>query len=452
MLRSSINSLLQFGSLLTRTTSRITSVASTTKFKSNQQRCSLHLHEFQAHQLLKEVGVNVPEGGVAETPDQAEEIAQELDTQDLVIKAQVHTGGRGKGEFVGSGLKGGVHLCNTPEEIRNLADRMIGYRLVTKQSGPEGKPVTKVFIVRRHFIRREMYFAILYDRETQGPVLVGSAKGGMDIELVASETPQLIFKEPIDIVEGIKPEQIKKLAGKMGVSTKLLDEAAEQITRLYNLFLSVDATLIEVNPFAETASGRVMAVDAKINIDDNALFRQPKIEAMRDISQEDPRDVAASEHNLSFIGLDGDIGCLVNGAGLAMATMDMIKLHGGTPANFLDVGGGATEKQVTEALKIVAKDPNVRAVLVNIFGGIMKCDIIAIGILNAAKSLNLKTPLVVRLQGTRVEEAKNIIESSGLRIIAADDLDDAAEKSVRVAKIVSMAREASLHVSFELPL
>jgi len=274
----------------------------------------------------------------------------------------------------------------------------------------------------------------------------------MDIEDVAAEDPSAIVKQPIDIMKGVLPEQAKSFAEKLGFKGAQIADAVDQITKLYNLFMKTDATLLEINPLAETSSGDIMCVDAKMNFDDNAEFRQPQIFALRDPTQEDPRDVAAAQFNLNYIGLDGDIGCLVNGAGLAMATMDIIKLYGGSPANFLDVGGGASEKQVTEALRLIASEPTVRAILINIFGGIMKCDLIALGIINAVKILNLRKPLVVRLQGTNVEEAKRILEASGLRVIPADDLDDAAQKAVRVSKIVEMAEDASLQVSFELPL
>lgn len=416
-----------------------------------QQARNLHIHEYQCHKLMRDAGISVPNGGVAETPDEAEAVARSLQTEDMIVKAQVHTGGRGKGVF-DNGFKGGVHICNTPLEVRGIAQKMLGHRLKTKQSGPEGKLVSRIFIGQRHFIRREMYFAILMDRLTAGPVLVGSSKGGVDIEDVAAEDPTAIIKEPIDVTKGIERQKAIDFAHKLGFKGWSAEEAAQQIKKLYDLFLKTDATLLEINPLAETSAGNVLCVDAKMNFDDNAEFRQQALFKLRDHSQEDVRDVAAAEFGLNYIGLDGDIGCLVNGAGLAMATMDIIKLYGGSPANFLDVGGGATEKQVTEALRLIASEPTVRAILINIFGGIMKCDLIALGIINAVKTLNLRKPLVVRLQGTNVEEAKRILEASGLRVIPADDLDDAAQKAVRVSQIVSMAEEASLQVSFELPM
>jgi len=410
----------------------------------------LHIHEYQGVELMRKFGISVIEGSVASSPEEAEQIARSLNTQDFVIKAQVHSGGRGLGVF-DNGFKGGVHICNTPEEAKGYALKMLHHRLRTKQSGPEGKLVEKLFVGKRHFIRREMYFAILLDRQYHGPVMVGSSKGGVDIETIAAEHPEAIYKIPFEL-DNPSREAAIKMAEKLGFKGSLIQEASDQIMRLVKLFIKCDSTLVEVNPFCETASGHVLALDAKLNFDDNAEFRQKELFSLRDFSQEDPREVEAIKHELNFIGLDGDIGCLVNGAGLAMATMDMIKLNGGKPANFLDIGGGATEKQVTEALKILAGDINVRSILVNIFGGIMKCDIIALGILNAVKVLNLRTPLVLRLQGTNVNEAKKIIEGSGLRVIAADDLDDAAQKAVQVTKIVNMAREAQLSVSFELPL
>ncbi|KYR01212.1 succinate-CoA ligase (ADP-forming) [Tieghemostelium lacteum] len=411
----------------------------------------LNIHEYQAQKLMKNFGIECPKGNVAITPEESEKIGELLNTQDLVVKAQILAGGRGKGIFT-SGLKGGVHICNSPEEVKKFAGKMLGHTLVTKQTGPEGKVVHQVYIAERHYLRREMYFAILMDRKTGGPVLVGSPEGGVDIEAVARDNPSAIYKEPVDIMQGIKPEQTKRLAEKLGFSPKNIEKAQDQMTKLYNFFIKNDCTLVEINPFAETASGEVMCMDAKLNFDDNAAFRHQDIFQLRDKSQEDAREVKASEYDLNYIGLDGNIGCLVNGAGLAMASMDIIKLYGGNPANFLDVGGGATQKQVTEAIKLISSDPNVKSILVNIFGGIMKCDIIALGIIAAVKELSIKTPLVVRLQGTNVQSAKKIMEESGLRLIAADDLDDAAQKAVKIAEIVSLAEKSELEISFRLPL
>eukprot|EP01102_Stenamoeba_stenopodia_P001293 TRINITY_DN1111_c0_g1_i11.p1 TRINITY_DN1111_c0_g1~~TRINITY_DN1111_c0_g1_i11.p1 ORF type:complete len:348 (-),score=113.39 TRINITY_DN1111_c0_g1_i11:1174-2217(-) len=337
-----------FNRLVARSSSSSTSSLSASSVLLAQAQRKLHIHEYQCHKLMKDAGISVPNGGVAETPEEAESVARGLHTEDMIVKAQVHTGGRGKGVF-DNGFKGGVHICNTPSEVRGLAQKMLGHRLKTKQSGPEGKLVSKIFIGQRHFIRREMYFAILMDRHAAGPVLVGSSRGGVDIEDVAAEDPNAIVKESIDIKKGVEHQQAVNFAHKLGFKGASIEEAAEQIKKLYNLFLKTDATLLEINPLAETSSGNVLCVDAKMNFDDNAEFRQPAIFKLRDHSQEDARDVAAAEYGLNYIGLDGDIGCLVNGAGLAMATMDIIKLYGGSPANFLDVGGGATEKQVSRS-------------------------------------------------------------------------------------------------------
>jgi len=400
---------------------------------------------------MAKFGIHVPPHQVATTPDEAFKLAQGFNSFDLVIKAQVLAGGRGKGVF-SNGFVGGVHLATTPEEVRELSSKMLGQRLVTKQTGPEGKPCDQVVITTRHYLRAEKYFAILLDRVSCGPMLMGSPKGGVDIEGVAHETPELIFKEPVDIKTGPSLAQLMRLAEKIGFRTEIREEAAQQMQRIYDMFIAVDATLIEVNPFAETARGEVMCLDAKVNFDDNASFRQKQIFAKKDWRQDDAREVQAAEHDLNFIGLDGNIGCLVNGAGLAMATMDVIKLCGGSPANFLDVGGGATEKQVSEAFKILAGDPKVRAILVNIFGGIMRCDVIAAGIVNAARVTNLTVPVVVRLQGTNVEEGRQILEGSGMKIFSANDLTEAATKAVKMGQILDMAREASLGITFELPL
>lgn len=309
---------------------------------------------------------------------------------------------------------------------------MIGHNLITKQTGPEGVPVKTVMVAEALDIAREVYFAILMDRASGGPVLVASPQGGMDIEAVAEETPELIFKVPIDINKGVQPEQTRKLAEQLGFKGPNVNTASEQMQRLYKLFMGVDATMVEINPFGETPTGEVVAFDAKINFDDNAEFRQKDIFAQRDFEMEDPREAEAAKYNLNYIGMDGNIGCLVNGAGLAMATMDIIKLRGGSPANFLDVGGGATETAVREAFKIITSDKQVKAILVNIFGGIMKCDTIAKGVVAAAREVKLSIPLVVRLEGTNVTLAKQILaENKDVAIISADDLDDAAIKAVK---------------------
>jgi len=411
----------------------------------------LHVHEYQAQKMMKQFGINCPNGNVAETPAEAQKIAEVLHTPDLVIKAQVLAGGRGKGTF-DNGFKGGVHVTSSAKELREYAEKMIGHLLITKQTGSKGRPVNKVFVCERYYLRKEMYFAILMDRKVGGPAFVVSPQGGMDIEQVARDSPDKIFVEPIDIKIGPTQEQTKRVAEQMGFSSGKIEEAQAQMKKMYDFFMQHDCSLLEINPMAETSTGSVMAMDAKLNFDENASFRQKEVFAMRDKSQEDPREVKAGEHDLNYIGLDGNIGCLVNGAGLAMATLDIIKLYGGNPANFLDVGGGATQKQVTEAIKIISSDPNVKSILVNIFGGIMKCDVIALGLIAAVKETGIKIPLVVRLQGTNVDAARKIMEESGLRLISADDLDEAAQKAVRISEIVSLAQQAQLGVSFEIPI
>eukprot|EP00474_Spongospora_subterranea_P001443 CRZ01901.1 hypothetical protein [Spongospora subterranea] len=330
---------------------------------------------------------------------------------------------------------------------------MLGQRLVTKQTGPAGRPVDVVYVVERLYLRRECYFAILLDRAANGPVLIASPKGGMDIEKVAAETPELIFSEPVgDLEAGPSDEQLTRLSKGMGFPDEAEEDAKKLMLSLYHLFRKTDSTLIEINPLCETHDGLVRCADAKLNFDDNAEFRQKEIFKLRDRSQEDPREVTASKYNLNYIGLNGNIGCLVNGAGLAMATMDIIKLHGGSPANFLDLGGGASETEVTKAFEILNDDDNVQAIMVVIFGGIMRCDIIALGIINAVTQIGLKKPLVVRLEGTNVDTANKLIEESGLRMMTCDDLEDAARKAVRVAEIVKMAKDVDVTVKFELPL
>lgn len=379
---------------------------------------------------MDKYGITTQKWRLVSSLDQAESQAKALSAKEIVVKAQIHAGGRGKGHFKENNFQGGVKLCKTPAEARDLVGKMLGNHLVTKQTGPEGAQVGKVMLAESIDLAKELYFAILLDRKHQGPVIVASPKGGMDIEAVAEEHPDQIFHEVIDFTKGPQPEQTKRIAEKLGFTGKDVALAQEQMHRLYELFLKSDATMVEVNPFAVTPEGKIYCVDAKINFDDNAAFRQKEIFAYRDTTQEDPREVAAHKFDLNFVGMDGNIGCMVNGAGLAMATMDIIKLHKGTPANFLDVGGGANEKQVTEAFKILDSDPRVKAILVNIFGGIMKCDIIAKGIVAACQQIHLRVPLVVRLAGTNVELGKQILQSSGLNIITADDLDQAAQKAV----------------------
>jgi succinyl-CoA synthetase beta subunit len=392
----------------------------------------MNIHEYQAKELLDLFGVANSPGGVASTPEEAEKIAASLNTQDLVIKAQVHAGGRGKGTFK-NGFKGGVHLCKTPAEIRDTASKMLGETLVTHQTGEDGRVVRKVLVAKSVEIQKELYFAILIDRAISAPVIVASTEGGVDIEAVAEHTPEKIFHLPVDPLIGLQPYEARKLAKMLGIPTALLKNAATLFENLYKLFIARDCSMVEVNPLVITKDNQVLALDAKFNFDDNALFRHPDVQAYRDIEEEDPREVEASKHSLSYIGLDGNIACLVNGAGLAMATMDIIKHNGGEPANFLDVGGGASEQQVTEAFKILVADSRVKAILVNIFGGIMKCDVIAQGIINAVKAVNLPVPLVVRLEGTNVDAGRKLLSESGLKLTAATDIADAAKKVVAAA-------------------
>jgi len=392
----------------------------------------MNIHEYQAKELLKRFDVATTRGKVASTLDEAEQIVRELGDVEIVIKAQIHAGGRGKGVFK-NGFKGGVHVLKTPEEIREVAAKMLGQVLVTHQTGPGGRAVNKVLVAESAEIAREIYFAILLDRATAVPLIVASTEGGVEIETVAAKSPEKIIREAIDPLAGLQPFQTRKLAKQLGFDSSQLKSASKLFEGLYRTFIAFDCSMVEVNPLVVTAKGDVLALDAKFNFDDNALYRHPEIAAMRDVAEEDPREVEASKHGLNYIGLDGNIACLVNGAGLAMATMDIIKFYGGEPANFLDVGGGATEEQVTEAFKILIADKKVKAILVNIFGGIMKCDVIAQGIINAAKTVKLSVPLVVRLEGTNVERGKQLLKESGVALIAADDLADAAQKAVAAA-------------------
>ena len=398
----------------------------------------MNIHEHQARELLQKFNVATTRGKVASTLDDAEQIARQLGDVEVVVKAQIHAGGRGKGTFK-NGFKGGVHVRKTPGEVREVAAKMLGQILVTHQTGPAGRVVNKVLVAESAEIAREIYFAVLLDRATAAPLIVASTEGGVEIETVAAKSPEKIIREPIDPLAGLQPFQTRKLAKQLGFESSQLKSASKLFEGLYRTFIAFDCSMVEVNPLVLTIKGEVLALDAKFNFDDNALYRHPEIAAMRDVAEEDPREVEASKHGLSYIGLDGNIACLVNGAGLAMATMDIIKFYGGEPANFLDVGGGATEEQVTEAFKILISDKNVKAILVNIFGGIMKCDIIAQGIINAAKTLKLSVPLVVRLEGTNVEKGKQLLKESGLALIAADDLADAAQKAVAAAGSKSAA-------------
>ena len=413
----------------------------------------MNIHEYQAKELLQKFGVATPRGEVASTPEEAERVARELGDVDLatgrvrptgglVVKAQIHAGGRGKGTFT-NGFKGGVHLVKSVKEAREVASKMLGQTLVTHQTGPAGRVVNKVLVVESAEIAREIYFAILLDRATAAPLIVASTEGGVEIETVAAKSPEKIIREPIDPLAGLQPFQTRKLAKRLAFEASQTRAATKLFDGLYRAFIGCDCSMVEINPLVVTPKGEVLALDAKFNFDDNALYRHPEIAAMRDTAEEDPREVEASKHGLSYIGLDGNIACLVNGAGLAMATMDIIKFYGGSPANFLDVGGGATEEQVTEAFKILIADKNVKAILVNIFGGIMKGDVIAQGIINAAKTVKLSVPLVVRLEGTNVEKGKQLLKESGLSLTAADDLADAAQKAVAAANSKSQAAAES---------
>ena len=396
----------------------------------------MNIHEYQAKELLQKFDVATTRGRVAATLDDVEQIARELGDVDIVVKAQIHAGGRGKGAFK-NGFKGGVHVRKTPAEVREVAAKMLGQILVTHQTGPAGRTVNKVLVAESAGIAREIYFAILLDRATAAPLVVASTEGGVEIEAVAAKSPEKIIREAIDPLAGLQPFQARKIAKQLGFESSQLKNASKLFEGLYRTFIAFDCSMVEVNPLVVTTKGEVLALDAKFNFDDNALYRHPEIAALRDVAQEDPREVEASKHGLNYIGLDGNIACLVNGAGLAMATMDIIKFYGGEPANFLDVGGGANEQQVTEAFKILLADKKVKAILVNIFGGIMKCDVIAQGIINAAKTIKRSVPVVVRLEGTNVERAKQLLKESGLALITAGDLADAAQKAVAAAVAVN---------------
>jgi len=393
----------------------------------------MNIHEYQAKQLFEKFGVATPKGIVASTAEEAGKAAREIGGPGLVVKAQIHAGGRGKGTFK-NGFKGGVHVVDAPEQAQEIAGKMLGQTLVTHQTGPDGKLVSKVLIAKSVDISKEYYFAILFDRGSSGHAIIASTEGGMNIEEVAEKTPEKIFKEFVHPTLGLQGYQCRKIASSLGLRGALASQAVKLFTALWNLYLKSDCSLVEINPLAITTDNQVVALDAKFNFDDNALYRQKDVVGMRDTTEEDPREVAASEFGLNYIGLDGNIACLVNGAGLAMSTMDIIKFHGGEPANFLDVGGGATKEQVTAAFKIILGDPNVKGILVNIFGGIMDCNIIATGIIAAAQEVSLGIPLVVRLEGNNVEAGKATLAASGLAITSAGDLSDAAQKIVAAVK------------------
>jgi succinyl-CoA synthetase beta subunit len=389
----------------------------------------MNIHEYQAKELFEKFAVATPKGKVASSGAEARAAAEELGGKGIVVKAQVHAGGRGKGSFT-NGFKGGVHLVDDSAKAEEIAAKMIGQTLVTHQTGPEGKLVSKVLIAKSVDIKKELYFAVLFDRASSTHAVIASTEGGMNIEEVAEKTPEKIFKELVHPTLGLQAYQCRKLAAALGLKGALMTQAVKLFTALYKLYISTDCCLVEVNPLAITSDDQLVALDAKFNFDDNSLFRQPAVVSMRDKTEEDPREVAASEFNLSYIGLDGNIACLVNGAGLAMSTMDIIKFHGGEPANFLDVGGGASKDQVTAAFKIILGDPKVKGILVNIFGGIMDCNIIANGIVAAAQEVGLSIPLVVRLEGNNVEAGKQTLKDSGLAITSAEGLTDAAQKIV----------------------
>ncbi|MBF0308146.1 MAG: ADP-forming succinate--CoA ligase subunit beta [Magnetococcales bacterium] len=386
----------------------------------------MNIHEYQAKEILARYGVAVPRGRVAYSPAEAEAIARELGGDVFVVKAQIHAGGRGKG--------GGVKVAKSVAEVRERAKEILGMTLVTKQTGPQGKVVRRIYVEEGCNIARELYLGMVVDRGTGRITMMASTEGGMEIEEVAARTPEKILKVAIDPAVGFQGFQARQLAFGLGLEGKQVGKAVKFMTGLYNAFESCDGSLAEINPLVVTKEGEVMALDAKMNFDSNALFRHKDIEELRDFDEENPKEVEASKYDLNYIALDGSIGCMVNGAGLAMATMDIIKLKGGSPANFLDVGGGATTDRVTAAFKIILSDPNVKAVLVNIFGGIMRCDVIAEGVVAAARDVALKVPLVVRLEGTNVKQGKEILAASGLPIISADDLNEAAEKVVAAIK------------------
>jgi succinyl-CoA synthetase beta subunit len=385
----------------------------------------MNLHEYQSKKLFTEYGIPVPDGIPAETAEAAQEAAIALGGDLWVVKAQVHAGGRGKA--------GGVKLARSPEEVLEFAGEMLGTMLVTHQSGPEGLPVDVVYVEAGSDIERELYLSMLVDRAVSKVSLIASAAGGMDIEQVAAETPEKILTAAISAERGVEDAQAQKLATGLGLNEKQSKQFADLIERIYRLFIECDASLVEVNPLIITGSGDVLALDAKVNIDDNALFRQERLGELRDRRQEDDREREAARHNLNYVSLDGDIACMVNGAGLAMATMDLIKLHGGEPANFLDVGGGATSERVAAAFKLILSNQNVQAILVNIFGGIVRCDLIAQGIISAVKEVGVRVPVVVRLEGTNVIKGRTLLAESGLDIVAADDLTDAAQKAIAFA-------------------
>ena len=388
----------------------------------------MNIHEFQAKKILAKYGVSIPKGKEAYSSSEAAAVALEIGGKKWVVKAQIHAGGRGKA--------GGVKIADSVEEVTKISNKLLGMQLITHQTGPEGKKVNKIFIEEGINIVSELYLGIVLDRSNEKYVMMGSTEGGTEIEVVAEKTPKKIFKVQIDPLIGMQAYQARQLVFKLGLSKAVSNKAVTFMLALAKTVEETDASLVEINPLVITDNNNVLALDAKMNFDDNALYRHKDIESLRDEDEEDPRELEAAKHDLNYISLDGNIGCMVNGAGLAMATMDIIKLEGGTPANFLDVGGGATKERVEQALKIILSDEKVKAVLINIFGGIMRCDVIAEGVVSAAKNIEINIPLIVRLAGTNVEKGKDILNNSGLDIISADSLGDAAKK------VVSSIREA----------
>ena len=396
----------------------------------------MNIHEYQAKQLLKEYGLPVSDGRAVTRAEEAKTAAGAMDGPIWVVKAQIHAGGRGKGTFKEpeAGEKGGVRIAKSVEEAEEFATQMLGRTLVTHQTGPVGKQVNRIYIEDGSDIATELYLAILVDRETSRISFIASTEGGMDIEEVAASTPEKIITFSVDPASGISGFHGRKIAFALGLEGKAQKQCVKMVGQLYNLFQEKDCSMLEINPLIVNTAGDVHCLDCKMNFDSNALYRHPELMELRDETEEDAKELAASKFDLNYIALDGEIGCMVNGAGLAMATMDIIKLYGSEPANFLDVGGGATKEKVTEAFKIITSDPNVKGILVNIFGGIMRCDVIAEGVVAAVKEVGLKVPLVVRLEGTNVELGKEIIKNSGLNVVAGDDLGDAAKKIVAAVK------------------
>jgi len=391
----------------------------------------MNIHEYQAKALLEKFGVPVPKGAAAKTPEEFINALTELPEGPTMVKSQIHAGGRGKGVF-SDGYKGGVKFCKSKAEAKEVAARMLGNTLVTAQTGPAGRKVQTIYFTVASDIKKEYYLAILLDRVASRPVIVASTEGGVEIEKVAHETPEKIFKVVVDPAFGLADFQVRDLVTRLGFSGAEAKNASKLIRSLYAMYWETDAAMVEVNPLISTPTGDVLALDAKVSFDDNSLFRHPEIVALRDLNEEDPKEIEASKHALNYIALDGDIACLVNGAGLAMSTMDIIKHFGGSPANFLDVGGGATKSQVVAAFKIILGDPNVKGIFVNIFGGIMDCNVIATGIVDAVREVGLKLPLVVRLEGNNVDAGKATLASSGLTIVSGDSMADAAQKIVKL--------------------